>query len=145
LSGWIFICLAALDSGNYATKIGMEATIIFLFWVDTIILLYCKTFDNFQKINHYSSFFLFKIVIILLMTIDLIIFISLPCYDSRPIRPFRILRCCMILLIKLCHFYLTLKCENLCFHWLQHIRMCSSISYFSPQSSLAMPCLAIVL
>ena len=36
-------------------------------------------------------------VVMILMGVDLIIFIVVPGYDSRPIRPFRILRCCNLL------------------------------------------------
>lgn len=72
----------------------MESIFLCFFWLDTLILLYCKTFDNFNNAANYSRFFYFKMTIILLMTIDLIVFASLPCYGSRPIRPFRILRCC---------------------------------------------------
>lgn len=65
-----------------------------VFWIDTVILMYCKTFDKFQNKSQYSTFFVFKVFMLLLMTIDLIVFITLPCYGTRPIRPFRILRCC---------------------------------------------------
>lgn len=94
VSGWVYLCLAALDNESYNTKVAMETIFLSIFWADTFMLLYCKTFDKFNKVANYSTFFYFKIIIILLMTIDLVIFASLPCYDSRPIRPFRILRCC---------------------------------------------------
>jgi len=82
--------MVILDSESYAAKIVVETLILTIFWADNIFLFYCKTFDK----NKYSSFFIFKVILILLMTIDLIVFITLPCYNSRPIRPFRILRAC---------------------------------------------------
>jgi len=33
-------------------------------------------------------------MVIILMTIDLLVFIAVPAYGERPIRPFRILRAC---------------------------------------------------
>ena len=135
LSGWIFFCFAAFDSEVYATKVGVQASILIIFWIDTVILLYCKTYDHFTDVNKYSKFFIFKITIFTLMTIDLIVLICLPCYDSRPIRPFRILRCCKILLIQLCRYCSMHKCENLCCRWLRHIRTLWCTSSFSLQLS----------
>lgn len=83
-----------------------------LFWVDIIILTYCKQFDNFKKKTKYSGFFYFKVAIIILMTIDLIIFIILPGVESRPIRPFRVLRCCKYVNMQLYPYYSILKLEN---------------------------------
>jgi hypothetical protein len=68
-----------------------------LFWLDNIMVYYCKSFDNFKRKNKLSKFYYWKVFLILLMTIDLIVFIALPGYDSRPIRPFRILRACTYL------------------------------------------------
>ena len=93
LSGYVFICLAAIDSEYYVAKLVSEAVILSLFWMDNIIVLYCKSFDRIKENKRYSSFFYIKFTIIILMTVDLIIFICLPCYNSRPIRPFRIFRC----------------------------------------------------
>ena len=59
------------------------------------MLLYCKKFDNFVKKNKYSSFFYFKFIMIVLMTVDLVLFIYQPGEENiRPIRPFRVLRSC---------------------------------------------------
>jgi hypothetical protein len=85
--------LVIMDNERYAAKIAVESTILLLFWVDTAVSYYIKSFDNFRKSKH-SAFFWFRIILLALMTIDLIIFIALPGFDDRPIRPFRILRCC---------------------------------------------------
>lgn len=88
------MCLAAIDHEHFSIKVGVEATILVLFWMDTIMQAYLKEFDKIKDKSRYNDFFYFKLGIIILMTIDLFIFIGLPCYESRPIRPFRILRCC---------------------------------------------------
>ena len=54
---------------------------------------YVKTFDKFGK-RMEASFFNIRTVLFILMTFDLIIFCAMPGFDSRPVRPFRILRCC---------------------------------------------------
>lgn len=94
LSGYIFMCLAAIDSESYAIKIGMESAILLFFWLDVCMQFYLKKFDCLNYKNRYNDFFYFKVCIVVLMTIDLVVFIALPCYECRPIRPFRILRCC---------------------------------------------------
>jgi hypothetical protein len=94
IGSYIYICTAALDAGDYGTKIGIELPLLVLFWADTVMEAYCKRFDAYKGENRYAHNFVFKCCIILLMTADLIVFINLPCLDSRPIRPFRILRCC---------------------------------------------------
>jgi hypothetical protein len=98
LSGYVFMYLVIMDNDQYAAKIAVEGTILLLFWTDTLISYYVNLFDSFRR-NKHSSFFWFKVALLLLMTIDLIIFISMPGYGQRPIRPFRILRCCMHALI----------------------------------------------
>ncbi len=56
--------------------------------------IYLYKFDRLEEETKYDKFFTSKFTLILLMTIDLFIFSFLPCFNSRPIRPFRILRAC---------------------------------------------------
>jgi hypothetical protein len=106
--GFIFMYLVILDNESYGLKIGFEGSILSLFWLDTIILYYLKGFDS-RKKTIYSLYNKSKIFILLLMTIDLIVFISMPCYGTRPVRPFRILRCCKYFVIKLFLCFLVLR------------------------------------
>jgi hypothetical protein len=94
IGGYMYLCLIVLDNESYSTKIIFETILLVLFWADTIIYMYIKKFDNFKGQDRFTQSFYFKCAIIFLMTIDLIIFISYPCYGARPIRPFRIFRCC---------------------------------------------------
>jgi hypothetical protein len=117
--GYVYMYLIILDSESYVAKIVVETLILTIFWADNIFLLYCKSFD---KTKH-SSFFIFKNILILLMTIDLIVFILLPCYHSRPIRPFRILRACKYYFSQLFLFCLTPNSGSASSLWDQPIRM----------------------
>lgn len=96
LAGYAYLCLVVLDSKDYAAKIATEGTLLFFFFLDTVIQIYLKRHDQVKGESRYSNFFYFRCAILLLMLADLIIFIALPAYDSRPIRPFRILRCCKL-------------------------------------------------
>lgn len=75
IAGYLYLCLSILDKENYGEKIFLELSILIVFWIDLIMLLYCKKFDNFVKKNKYSSFFYFKFIMIALMTVDLVLFI----------------------------------------------------------------------
>ena len=131
LLSYVFMYTVILDSQEtYSTKIAVEGTILVLFWVDVFMRKYVKTFDKFGK-RAEALFFNIRTILILLMTIDLIIFISMPGFDSRPIRPFRILRCCNHQLIQFCHCYSMNLCVVLSFLWPQHTLICLSIWYFS--------------
>lgn len=65
-----------------------------LFWADILKTIYILRFDVLNNHQRYSKYFYMKFGIILLITLDLLIFAALPCHNSRPIRPFRILRAC---------------------------------------------------
>jgi hypothetical protein len=73
----------------------LESSILVILAIDNAIDFYCKSFDILKKKNRYPTFYFWKAFLLVLMIIDLIIFISLPCHNSRPIRPFRILRACI--------------------------------------------------
>lgn len=75
IAGYLYLCLSILDKENYGEKIFLELSILIVFWIDLTMLLYCKKFDNFVKKNKYSSFFYFKFIMIVLMTVDLVLFI----------------------------------------------------------------------
>lgn len=91
---YIFMYLVILEGDDFALKISLEGTILSIFFFDTFIDFYCQSFDNFKRKNKYSSIYFWKLGLLILMVIDLIIFIILPARDTRPIRPFRILRAC---------------------------------------------------
>lgn len=78
--GYLFLCFVVFDNDYYHAKIIIESIMIGLFWVDVLVLRYCKQFDNFVKKTKYSTFFYFKLAIIILMTLDLIWFIAVPCF-----------------------------------------------------------------
>lgn len=84
--------MVVFDEEEYVVKIGIESTILGLFWIETVISYYIKQSNSFGK-NKRSTFQWFKCILLILMTADLIIFIAVP-EGGRPIRPFRILRCC---------------------------------------------------
>ena len=92
LLGYAFMYLVILDNQSFALKIALESSILVVFIIDNSIDFYCKSFDILKKKNRYPKFYFWKAFLLHLMIIDLIVFISLPCYNSRPIRPFRILR-----------------------------------------------------
>ena len=60
---------------------------------------YIKSFDRLTIKTKYPKIYYYKALAFVLMLTDLIIFIALPCYNSRPIRPFRLLRVCKTLFI----------------------------------------------
>ena len=64
---------------------------------------YSLSLDNLKKKNKYPNIYFWKLGILLLMVVDLIFFIVLPARDSRPIRPFRILRACTAYPLSLIH------------------------------------------
>lgn len=74
----------------------MESTLLVIFLLDIFIDFYCKSFDKLKQKNRYPAFYFWKAFLVVIMIVDLVIFITLPCYNSRPIRPFRILRACMM-------------------------------------------------
>ncbi len=37
IGSYIYICTAALDAGDYGTKIGIELPLLVLFWADTVM------------------------------------------------------------------------------------------------------------
>lgn len=94
LLAYTFMYLVVLDNEKYLLKIILESIILFIFIIDNSIDYYCKSFDILKQKNRYPKFYFWKSFLIILMIIDLIVFICLPCYNSRPIRPFRILRSC---------------------------------------------------
>ena len=98
---FVYMYLVILDNESYPQKIAVESSILAIFIIDTLIDFYCKSFDKFKKKKKYPSFYIWKTILISLMVIDLIIFATLPCYNSRPIRPFRILRACKLYIIQL--------------------------------------------
>ena len=65
-----------------------------LFIVDTVIDFYTQSFDRLTIKNRFPRLSYFKAVVVALMVVDLIVFVAAPAYDSRPVRPFRILRVC---------------------------------------------------
>ena len=64
------------------------------FWTDIILFKYLKSFDEIGS-KKSNKIFDWKIIILILVSIDYIIFIAYPARDARPILPFRILRCCI--------------------------------------------------
>lgn len=104
--------LVILDRDAYVEKIAVEASFLAFFSLDAFIDFYCKSFDKFKRKNKYPNFYFWKTFLILLMIVDLALFAALPCYDSRPIRPFRILRACMPLLIQFSPWLSTPKSKN---------------------------------
>jgi len=80
LLSFAYMYLVILDNESYTLKIVSESSILLIFLIDTLIDFYCKSFDKYKKKNKYPSFYIWKTILISLMIIDLIIFISLPCY-----------------------------------------------------------------
>jgi len=70
----------------------MESSILFIFILDLIMDFYCKSFAVFKKGGKYPIFLYVKVILIILMIIDVIVFAALPCNGIRPIRPFRLAR-----------------------------------------------------
>lgn len=94
LLSYFFMFLVILDNESYLLKLGLESGILGLFLLDAFTDFYCRSFDKFKIKNRYPNFYYFKLCLLLLMVVDLIIFASMPCYNNRPVRPFRILRAC---------------------------------------------------
>jgi len=88
------MCMVIADNESYVAKIVIESVILFTFVIDILIIYYCKQMDTFEKTNKYSTLLKAKVLLIILMIIDLLVFIIKPGYDERPVRPFRLLRCC---------------------------------------------------
>lgn len=91
---YTYMYLVILDNENYAKKIIIESIILTIFIFDTFIDFYLQSFDYFKKKNKYPNHYFWKAGLLVIMVVDLIIFIAVPGYGSRPIRPFRILRAC---------------------------------------------------
>jgi hypothetical protein len=91
---YVFMYFVIADSDDYSLKLGVESTILIIFWVDTFFRKYIKTFDHFGKHAKQVRYFGLRALLLLLLTIDLLIFAGMPNHDSRPIRLFRILRAC---------------------------------------------------
>lgn len=79
ISSYVYIGTAAIDSEHFRIKLAIELSLLILFWIDTLMQAYCKRFDAYKGENRYSHIYIFKCCIVLLMTADLIIFVSLPC------------------------------------------------------------------
>jgi hypothetical protein len=92
LLSYTFTVLVILDNESFAKKLALEGSILTIFLLDAFIDFYCRSFDKFKTKNRFPLFYYFKLILLIFMVADLIIFASLPCYNSRPIRPFRILR-----------------------------------------------------
>ena len=43
---YIYMYMVILDNESYAAKIGVEASILFIFWADCVCLLYFKAYDR---------------------------------------------------------------------------------------------------
>jgi hypothetical protein len=95
---YLYMFLVILDNESYVLKLSLEWPILLCFFFDTFIDFYCKSFDKFKTKSRFPTFYYLKLSLLMFMAIDLIIFAFMPCYDTRPIRPFRILRACIPLL-----------------------------------------------
>lgn len=77
LCSYIFMYMVIFnDEDYYAVKIGVESTLLCLFWADTFMRKYVKSFDKFGK-RMTAPFFNIRTIVFLVMTIDLILFIVL--------------------------------------------------------------------
>lgn len=123
LLAYTYMFLVILDNESYILKISLETSILLLFLFDTFIDFYCKSYDKFKKKNRFPIFYYCKLFLLLFMAADLIIFGFLPCYNSRPIRPFRILRACKINIIKLYLSYMIQSFVRVYLHWHQLIKI----------------------
>lgn len=125
---YTYMYLVILDRETYTLKIVLQTIILTIFLFDIFIDFYCKSFDKFKVQNRYSAIDFLKLFLLLLMVIDLILFATMPGFDSRPIRPFRVLRACTNWLIKLFLFYMIFNFEN---HYSQLVQLTEIFQYFS--------------
>lgn len=91
--GYMFMFMVIADRESYVAKIVIESILLSTFVFDLLINIYCKQMDTFEKTSKYSSLIKAKVILNMLMIIDLIVFITMPGWLDRPVRPFRVLRC----------------------------------------------------
>ena len=99
--GYMFMFMVISDRESYVVKIVIESILLSTFVFDLLINIYCKQMDTFEKTSKYSSLIKAKVILNMLMIIDLIVFITMPGWLDRPVRPFRVLRCRTYKLIQL--------------------------------------------
>jgi hypothetical protein len=117
LLSYLYVYLAVLDSDHYVLKLTLESLLLALFLLDTFIDYFLKSFDQFRKKNKYPAFFFWKTLLMVLMAADLVVFAALPCPDSRPIRPFRLLRACTPRPTQSCRSASTPRSGSRCWRW----------------------------
>lgn len=114
LLSYVYTVLVILDNESFEKKLALEGAILTIFLLDTFIDFYCRSFDKFKMKNRFPVFYYFKLTLLVLMVADLAIFACLPCYNSRPIRPFRILRARKHNITQYYPFFMTLNLGNHC-------------------------------
>jgi len=91
--------LVILEEDNYQTKIILESVFLALFFLELIFDFIIKSNDHQLMSNRFKGVQIFKLILLILMLADIIIFATTAHLQIRPIRPFRILRICNYLKI----------------------------------------------
>lgn len=114
--------------------ITMEIIILFLYWMDIVMETYHKWHWKANRKTKYPILFQVKITLIIMMTVDVLIYY--PLYYTCPVRIFRIFRTCNLKVIQVFPFCITNLLERLFNLWYQCIGTSSAtLSSTSPSSS----------
>jgi hypothetical protein len=77
---------------DFTADVIIESLILPVFWIDTILYLYHKSFETIKISSKFEMHFFLKVIIVFLLTIDFFVYIGTVSNGARLIRPFRILR-----------------------------------------------------